>query len=164
MGVFTTTGLTASVGGKITAGTYWNGQVDALIDGFQAGTSYTPTLGGTSWSLGNGTVSGTYTQIGKQVFFNSTVTFGSTSGYGSGSLTISLPATPVATHIGHCRAFDTSAGTSYGGELIISTAGTATPLVTPAAAGGSSRGLISTVPFTWATGDSVTITGYFEAA
>lgn len=164
MGLFTTTARTWAVSEVLTA-TNLNAQLRDFINGFGAGTSYTPTISGTGWALGNGTISGAYTQVGKLVTFRIFVTFGTTSTYGSGGLTFSLPvsSTGTASHCAAHSALDASASARYHGVTLINTA-TCTPYFTPAAAGGSDRTAISTVPFTWTTSDTVTISGTYEAA
>jgi hypothetical protein len=146
-----TTGVAAAVDAAITA-------VDALAS---APDPWTSTVGGTGWALGNGTLTSEYSRIGDLVLFNISITWGSTSTYGSASLTLSLPATPGAAGMAVCRAGDASAAASYGGQSIIATSGVTTPLFTPAAAGGASRGAISTVPFAWTTSDTLVVTGWF---
>ena len=54
-------------------------------------TSYTPTIGGTGASLGNGTATGFYTRIANTVTVFGSVTYGSTTNFGSGILTITVP-------------------------------------------------------------------------
>lgn len=63
-------------------------------DGFLAAwTSYTPTVttSGSAFSLGNGTIAGSYTQIGKTTFGRIVLTIGSTTSIGSGNYSFSLP-------------------------------------------------------------------------
>ena len=61
--------------------------------------SYTPTwsaTGGTAPSLGNGTIGGVYAQIGNITYFNIILTMGSTTTFGTGDWTLSLPVTAGA--------------------------------------------------------------------
>lgn len=164
MGLFTTASNTWAVGNKITAALL-NGQLRDLINGFGAYTAYTPTLGG-GWIQGNGTFDCAYSLVNKQCDVNIVFTSGTTTTYGASSLTFTTPsgATPTKSFVGQCRVFDTSAGVSYTGEVLVTAGGTLTPLVTPAAAGGSNRGVTSTIPMTFATGDSVVVTARYEAA
>jgi len=60
-----------------------NGLITGTGTSLGAWTAYTPTLGGTGWAIGDGTVLGAYCQIGKVVFFRASVTFGSTSTFGA---------------------------------------------------------------------------------
>lgn len=55
-------------------------------------TSYTPIIGGTGWSLGNGTLTGAYRQMdAKTIGLVIALATGSTTTIGSGDLTLSLP-------------------------------------------------------------------------
>jgi hypothetical protein len=68
-----------------------SGNARNLIDVWEA--SYTPTItaGGTAFSLGNGTVSGTFTRQGANTTIIGSLTLGSTTSLGTGQLSISLP-------------------------------------------------------------------------
>ena len=52
-------------------------------------TSYTPTLG--SWTIGNGSVVGSYSRSGKTAFVKIEITIGSTTTYQSANTSISVP-------------------------------------------------------------------------
>jgi hypothetical protein len=126
-------------------------------------TTYTPVLGGTGAALGSGgTVVGSYERIGKTVKVRITFALGTGSTPGSTGLTISLPYAPVGNTIGQCIAV--TGGNRYGGQVLFQPAQVAIPLVTPATAGGPSRNITSTVPFTWDSGDQVIISGMYEIA
>ena len=58
--------------------------------------SYTPTLTGTGFALGNGTATGAYCVIGKTVHFWVNFAFGSTTTAGTGAYTFNLPSSPNA--------------------------------------------------------------------
>lgn len=165
MGLFTTSSATAAVGNKITAATYWNGQVRDLINGFGAMSTYTPTL--TGFTLGNGTISGRYTQIGKTVWFEVTFTMGTTSAAASATPICSLPVTAASTALSAAlvRAQYTDAGTNAylaAGRLLTTTTcgayiiGSSGVLTAPT----------TTTPFTWtpANNDAVYWAGIYEAA
>lgn len=163
MGVFTTTSVAAAVGQKIVASTFWTNQVKALIDGFGAQTAYSPTLGG--FTLGNGTITGSYTQIGKWVWFEATFTFGSTSAAASAVPTCTLPVTASSSTVNNAlvRAQFTDAGTAAylaAGRLLTTT--------TCAAYIIGSSGVMSTpsttTPHTWTTNDVVYWAGVYQAA
>ena len=139
---------------------------DQLNVSTTAWTTYTPTLGGTSASLGNGSVANSaYKQIGKTVHFRITLVLGSTTNVSTTGLTLSLPPfTPISNAVGQCIATDASASDRFAGEVLITTSGTAIPLVTPATAGTKSRNVETSVPFTWTTSDSLVISGTYEVA
>lgn len=63
-----------------------------LVQATNAWTTYTPVIGGSGWSLGNGFVVGTYRLVdAKTVSLALYIATGSTTVVGSGQLTISLP-------------------------------------------------------------------------
>lgn len=142
---------------------------DGLITGtgtsLGAWTAYTPTLGGTGWAIGDGTVAGYYCQIGKIVHFQATITFGASSTYGAGEPAISLP---VSKHghapNGQLRAHlvDMSAGALYTASSVWLSSTTAAARTT--GTNGLLAAISSTAPFTWAVGDSIALIGMFEAA
>lgn len=128
-----------------------------------AWTAYTPTWGssGSAPALGNGTISGRFMQLGKVGFFDGVLTTGSTSTYGTGTYTFTLPAgwTAAATSalVGDSRLFDTSVTTRY--VAVISTSTTTTIAVSP---DGTTTDVSGTVPFTFATGDIIRWKGSVE--
>lgn len=66
-----------------------------LRDNFKAitdpWTAYTPTLAGTGWSLGNGTLNGWYSRIGNTVKFRAELVVGSTTTGPTNSPIVGLP-------------------------------------------------------------------------
>lgn len=133
-----------------------------------AWTSYTPTWTAlsTNPTLGNGTLTGYYIQLGKTVFFRIQLAFGSTTTAGNGNWSLTLPTTqnhPNLSPIGNVMVSDASTATySFG-----------TAVTTISALGGGADKFISYVgsnpigsgsPWAWATGDSYSITGTYEAA
>lgn len=136
------------------------------IDGVQvslAWAAYTPTWLGSSTnpSLGNGSIDAAYTHIGKITFFRIRVTFGSTTNPGSGFWTFSLPATAngqVQDAIGQGNSFDTSAPARAGSTAVLASAGQVTAL------DDAGNRIGASTPFTWANGDTISISGTYEAA
>lgn len=132
--------------------------------------SWTPT-----WSantVGNGTVSAKYIQIGKTVFFRIEFTLGSTSAIGSNS-TFTLPVTMVSLAgatgngniLGNAIYFDASASSSMVGCVGWSSTTVALPKsFNVSGANQTLAGVTSTQPFTWATGDQMLLQGFYEAA
>lgn len=164
MGVFTTASKTWAVGNKITAALL-NTHVRDFRDAFNAKTSYTPTL--TGFTLGNGTIAGSYTQVGKTVWFEATFTMGSTSAAASAIPTCTLPVTAASSAVSAavCRAQFTDSGTAayLAAARILSTTTCAAYII-------GSSGILTTptttTPFTWApaSGDLVYWSGVYEAA
>ena len=113
----------------------------------------------TNPSIGNGTLSGRYIQIGKLVYCQFTMRAGSTTTFGSGNWRFSYPVAPNTTYanlyqVGSIYALDNGAAnyngiTQYGGAtymgLII-----------------SSNWVSATAPFTWANGDVLEVNVIYE--
>lgn len=151
------------------------GAIGALADSadlqfgkiMDAWTSYTPTWAGTSNpAIGNGTLSGKYLLAGKLVMFRVVITMGSTTTYGTGEWTLTLPYSATTAVNGPAFngvARDVSASASYLviGEL--SGASTLRMRITGGASGVLTS-LTATAPFTWANTDTLLVSGVYEAA
>lgn len=155
--------------GEVQAQHLWTGEADqvlTMVGGVptwqdltttSTWSDYTVTDTG-SFTVGNGTLLGRYTQTGDTVSFTCQLTFGSTSSVSAGQLNFgSLPVTA-------------STGTLWSFPVFLHDSGSA---VYAAMTGGStnlrqignSSGICSnTNPFTWATGDEISISGTYEAA
>ena len=121
--------------------------------------AWTPTLSG-SWTLGNGTLTGSVIQADSLIIARLTFTFGSTTSP-SGALVFTLPATAVAATgmpLGWAGLVDTSAGARYF-RTVVQTATTGIQF-----ADLSDTRVTNTVPFTWATGDTLQAQFVYEAA
>ena len=129
------------------------------------GTSYVPTWGnsGTANTLGNGTIAGQYTQLGKLVFFRTILTWGSTTASGNGQWTFTLPVTADSYALGASiqgLGFDASAVASY----VLTGANTSTTVFNVNNNATPLAGVSSTAPFTWATSDAASFLGFYWAA
>lgn len=144
--------------------------LEALVS---AWASYTPTwtASGTAPVLGNGTLSGRYKQIGKLVHVEIGLLAGTTTTYGTGQWQFLLPATAdypggafaENRDVGGYQAFDTSGAARYVGHNVLASSGSNLVCLTnnsPTAIGTVG----ATVPFTWATGDRLTINATYRAA
>lgn len=160
-GISVTTGTIAAVAlasGSVTA-------TKIGTDSSFASTSSAPTI--TNFTTGNGTVTGSYQQIGKRVWGRAKFAFGSTSAVG-GAITISLPVTSIAytadrTQLGYGIAYDDSATAIF--PVIVAWASTTTVKVWNLNMGSTSPNAISsTVPMTWATSDTLDVEFNYEAA
>jgi len=139
-----------------------------------AWTSYTPTWTAisTNPSLGNGTLTGHYIQLGKIVFFRIKLTFGSTTTAGNGSWSLTLPtnhAHPDYSPIGDIVLLDSSeVAFSIGTAMttISALGGGADKFVSyyQTASGTNASSVGSSNPFAWANNDTYSITGTYEAA
>lgn len=128
--------------------------------------SYTPTLA--NITLGNGTVTGTYSQIGKTVTVTIKFVMGSTTVMGTNP-TLSIPVTANAkyatSHMVGTLYMEDLATAAYFGFVELNN----TSAVTPRSAFISGTkladaGFSATTPFTWGTGDYFTMTVTYEAA
>ena len=129
-----------------------------------AWTTYTPTWTGstTNPSLGNGTLTGRYKTIGKTVFLQIHFGAGSSTTFGSGHWKFSLP---VAAHSGAAVVMSATYldnGTQWYAGVVTTEYDSNTSYVVPITV--SSGAVNSTVPFTWASTDSITICGSYESA
>lgn len=125
--------------------------------------NYTPSWGatGVAPALGNGTIVGRVARVGKTTFFQVTILAGSTTTFGTGFFLIGVPDTA---NLGTSAKFlgeilDSSAGQVYFGigQFFSTTQFTVYDSVT--------RGPIgAATPFAFATGDSIVLSGFFEAA
>lgn len=133
-----------------------------------AWTSYTPTLTATvtNPTLGNGTLVGRYRLIdAKACLVRISFTFGSTSTAGSGSWRFALPFTTVAA-LGEqiLPGVLTDSGTGYylvGARAPANSAVSSDIVVTNAS---TTTQITHNAPFTWATSDSLVLTGLLELA
>lgn len=129
-------------------------------------TSYTPTWGGSTTNpvIGNGTIAGAYMLAGKLCHYRLLITMGSTTTYGSGYYTFTLPTTSATGYsafgapLGTGFCLDTSAGTL---NYFQARKDNNTRVILTTATG---TNVTNASPYTWATGDQIEITGTFEAA
>lgn len=125
--------------------------------------SYTPTwaASGTQPVLNNGTMTGRYLQIGKLVFFDISLQPGSTTTFGTGNYTWSLPVIASSSFgAGACPATILDSGTTnyLGIAVRVSATTFSINLDNSASVAGQ------TTPMTWANGDVLRVSGFYEAA
>lgn len=151
---------------EIPTSTKMNTEVKQAFTDLQAAwTSWSPTWtsSGTAPAIGNGTLVGTYTRIGK--FFTGTIslTWGSTTTAGTGNYLFSLPVTAAGgihtPFMGQAELFDTSAATY---NYYVVALNTSAQIVLRAPAAGALAS--ATAPYTWATGDGMMIQFQGQAA
>jgi hypothetical protein len=162
--------LTRPSGGSITERMRLdsNGLITGTGTSLGAWTSYTPTLGGTDWAIGNGTIAGVYCQIGKVVFVRFGIQFGSTSTFGaSAAPTISLPVTSRNAGYLNVRAgvrfLDASLSAAYAAVMQIPTNST-TGTFQIVGTDGVLSNPTATAPFTWTNLDVINGIVTYEAA
>lgn len=125
-----------------------------------AQTAYTPTL--TNWTLGNGTLTGKYIEVGKFIVGSVFYTVGSTDTK-SGNLVISRPVTAVSGTAGEpcggmAELFDTSGSAR---EFYVTARNSTTTFRFYSVSGTIAT---ATAPWTWATGDTLQADFCYEAA
>lgn len=129
--------------------------------------SWTPSLATGNFGTGS-TVSGKYIKVGKRVDFIVAATVNSTSL--NMDFSITPPVSPHATYattfsnspIGVARSFDLSAVQAFAGMTNLSS--TITVSQYTSGTNGRADGYTNANPFAWATGDTIRITGSYEAA
>ncbi len=126
-------------------------------------TAYTPVWGntGTANTLGNGSIVGSYFQIGKLVRFTILLTLGSTSSVGSGIMTLTLPVTSDVFGAGGATAIFSHTGVATYFGLGLTSSTTIIALIDNAKPGVS---VTATSPFTWGAADTIYIVGTYGAA
>lgn len=148
-------------------------ETQLVTDGFAkptAWTAYTPviTADGGGFSLGNGTISGRYTQIGKTVSFYLKFIYGSGTSPGAGHWNFSLPVQAYDQNFNFSASILDNGISWYGGigngnyagsttSFAVIIPGTSASVTTWASVGNGG-------PFTWGDGDNITISGTYEAA
>lgn len=125
--------------------------------------SYTPTLAG--WSIGNGTRVGTYHRSDGWCDFTAVITAGSTTTFAGA--TVGLPiayATGVEFETCIVGMLDSSAGLRYPGITLPASTTTLTiaAIQVNGTYAGPEVGLSTIIPFTWATGDWITVSGRYR--
>lgn len=164
--IFTTTQRDALAGGDLWTGrVIYNSTIGRLewYDGTSWGpawTAYTPTWSGT---LGNGTLTGRYTMVGKTVNWRATVTWGSTTSHAAATQTLTLP---VAPHADYTVNFPVASGMVHDFGLAVYTCHVAIQSGSTVALFRESNNLVvtNTAPITFATSDQLLINGTYEAA
>lgn len=166
-----TTPLTITGGQTAGVSTAFNSHATdlAIIGG--ARPNYTPTWtqSSTNPTLSNGTLTGDFRQVDKEVDFFIQLTIGSTTTIGTGTFLFALP---VAARRSGWQALggviDASAGTTQSipvvGEVVPGALTQMAMRVWPSTAGNGFQVMNQTQPVTWATGDVITLSGRYEAA
>lgn len=156
VGDFQATGFTefedVQVDGNLTIGT------DVVNT---AWTPFTPTWtsNGTAPSYGNADVSAAYKKIGKTVSFRIHIGFGTTTNFGTGQYSFSLPVAPAMQTTAAAICAD---GTTRYAATAWLTTGSGIFRIIPGNAGNA--GMSNATPFTWGSGDELIIGGTYEAA
>lgn len=143
------TNLTADLAAKFTTPGVW--------------TSYTPTV--TNATLGNGTATGAYCQIGNVLLLRIEVTFGTTSSYTASQFSVSLPGGFTAATTQVVPAIVAPGGTQFLGYGRSAAGSSALSLRGPASSTATNMATVdSTHPATWTatTSNFIELTGCLE--
>ncbi len=146
--------------------TFWDNEVyndwTAL---YASWTAYTPTwsCSVSAPSLGNGTLTGAYKATGKTVEFRLRWVAGSTTTYGSGLWSFSLPTgyAPTAVQSAPGIAINGAANLRYALGCYLSTG---TGIFRMAVNGTSGVKTTTDTPFTWSSGAQIVLGGVYEAS
>jgi len=129
----------------------------------RAWTAYTPTWGAsTAPVLGNGSLSGRYTQIGKTVNFLIVLIMGSTTTYGSSIYTLTLPVAAASSTNSLIRG--SGIGWNLSSRVGLLPYGISTTVFRMIRTSTDSEVTSVGLGVAWASGHSLTITGTYEAA
>lgn len=127
--------------------------------------SYTPTWAGGTVAIGNGTLTGTYSQIGKQCVLNIRLVGGSTTNWGGATAwTFALPLTAAADSVSYTGiALILDSGTGFHSAVAYVTSGGTTISLYPTTAN-TPGAFTSTAPITWATSDEINLSLVYTVA
>ena len=127
--------------------------------------AYTPPWSaGTAPALGNGTLTGSYMMIGKTVHFRMRLLAGTTTTFGTGSWQFTMPVTGATSttrsQMFPAVAFDSSAAAHYLG-LAHNVSSTGFQIIYTTSTVNFNG---PNTPMTWATSDTLTVSGTYDAA
>lgn len=163
MGVLNTTPRTW-VASEIVTAAEMNAEIHDPFTAIQAAwTTYTPTLTGLTLGTGSSTVA-RYRQVGKTIDFFIQVTLG-TGGAATGSITATLPVTALfmSWFARDCNGFHSATPATF--DLVgVATSTAVLTIRVPGAGAAAITATNATAPFTWASGDILTVQGRYEAA
>lgn len=167
MTAFTGTIPTIASGDTTTVPTNLATYRDALKAATEAWTTYVPTWAstGSAPAINNGTIVAGYAQLNKLVFFRIVINVGSTTSFGTGVLSLTLPVAPrasVGTWTWKGVAVDASVA-QYEWNLQWSSSTTALMLY-PNTGTNALTSVSGTAPWTAGSGDTYSVQGFYEAA
>ncbi|MFG3291132.1 hypothetical protein ACGF3G_20270 [Streptomyces sp. NPDC048179] len=156
----------------------WNGSAWVSYQPVPSWTDYTPTWGaetGTAPAIGNGTLAGSYVKTGTVVHVRIYLKIGSTTNLtaqdANANWTFSLPVAPTSVawkldgRVLNTEAFDASTSLLYQGSGLLAVTGGAGYVRSLRDTLATSTGIWDkSLPFTWASGDVLTIHGTYESA
>ncbi|MHB9862195.1 hypothetical protein [Streptomyces sp. YIM S03343] len=140
---------------------------DQLNTMFAAWTPYTPAWTATTTNpvIGNGTLTGRYMKIGRNVLCNINLVAGSTTTFGSGNYSFSLPVAAASSGVSVVGSSMLLGTDRWNGTIVVSSAATTVGAFIPISATNTrSDFLTATRPETLASGAQVRLTFMYEAA
>jgi len=162
---FTGTLADVAVAGHVPTAAELDTLHDALAAIVEPWTTYVPvwTTTGTAPVLGNGTLTGNYSQDGKMIICRGCLTLGSTSTVGTGTWIITTPVSAVdANQVGTAVVWDQSAGAArLSGTVVFNTTANFTVYI---GTGGAVSNTIPAFAGGWGTGDKIIWQITYEAA
>lgn len=146
--------------GTLTA-TELNEQIRDNFNSAGTWTPYTPTWAsaGTQPALGNGILYADYSRLGDTIHFSVTIQMGSTTTYGTGAYTISLPFAAASGPRQIFSAMYNDSGSDYIGVGMVPSGSSSCYLFT-----GISTFVTATAPFTFGNGDVIAVSGTYRKA
>jgi hypothetical protein len=129
-----------------------------------AWTTWTPTYG--NITIGNGTVTSKYAQIGKTVFFEFNLQWGTTTSITGGGPSFTLPVAAVSNNFFFNGNILDAGITNYAGASDASAGGNTSYFKFVRASGTYAQGesITATTPMTWGNGDVFTVAGNYQVA
>ncbi|MGW9437927.1 hypothetical protein [Streptomyces sp. NPDC055607] len=154
--------------GEIVTAAQLNAEIrDQWLDVLAAWVTYTPvwTAATTNPVLGNGSIIGRHKKLGRLVNYQIDLTMGSTTTYGSGAWSITLPFPAAASSGSRVGTAQALGGSRFGGQVVVSPSAGGIGAFFPASSAVSNySGAASGTPFAWASGNELRITGVYESA
>lgn len=154
--------------GEVVSAAIMNQEIrDQFNEMFAAWTTYTPTWSssGTAPAIGNGTLSGRYMKIGRTVFVNINVIFGSTTTYGTGNYSFTLPAQAVSSGVAVVGTAHYLGSSRWHGETVISSAANTVGAFFPTSTTSNVQDFMTNSrPETLASGGQLRLSFVYEAA
>lgn len=153
--------------GEVVTAALMNQEIrDQFNSFFGAWTVYTPTwTSSTNPAIGNGTITGRYMKIGRNVLCEIILTAGSTTTFGSGNYSFGLPVAAASSGVESLGTARLSAGSTYIGQVsagsgVSACAATFPTSATPA----TGTNMSGTAPATLASGHILRISLFYESA
>ncbi|MEU9379994.1 hypothetical protein AB0D38_02840 [Streptomyces sp. NPDC048279] len=154
--------------GEVVSAALMNQEIrDQFNSMFAAWTAYTPawTSTGTAPAIGNGSITGRYIKFGRTVICEINMTAGSTTTFGTGNYSWSLPVTAASSGMAVVGSSMFLGTDRWNGSIVVSSAATTVGAFFPISSTNTRSDFLSNVrPETLASGAQVRLTFVYEAA